>query len=66
MPEFDDPFETRVYRVALDDSPARRSLSELDRLGTRFASKLSRAFADIAVKGKDLNDVLRQLRLSLS
>ncbi len=66
MPEFDDGFETRTYRLELDDTPARRTLADLDRLGTRFASKLSGAFADIAVKGKGLNDVLRQLGLSLS
>ena len=66
MAEFEDGFETRTYRLEFDDSPARRTLADLDRLGTRFASKLSGAFADIAVKGKGLNDVLRQLGLSLS
>jgi phage-related minor tail protein len=66
MPEFDDGFETRTYRLEIDDAPARRTLTDLDRLGTRFASKLSGAFADIAVKGKGLDGVLRQLGLSLS
>jgi phage-related minor tail protein len=43
-----------------------RSLTELDRLGRRFSLTLAGAFADIAVKGKGLNDVLRSLALSLS
>jgi phage-related minor tail protein len=66
MADFDGPIETRTYRLHFDGAPAKRALNDLDRLGSRFASRMSRAFADIAVKGKGLNDVLRSLALSLS
>jgi phage-related minor tail protein len=44
----------------------REELSEASRLGSRFASDLTRAFEDAALKGRSLADVLRSLTLSLS
>jgi phage-related minor tail protein len=44
----------------------REDLSEASRLGSRFASDLTRAFSDAALKGRSLADVLRSLALALS
>ena len=44
---------------------ARWSFSEASRLGSRFASDLTRAFSDAALKGRSLADVLRSLALAL-
>jgi phage-related minor tail protein len=66
MAQFDDPFGTVTVPVNVDTTQAQQAMGELDRLGRRFSSTLSGAFADIAIKGKGLNDVLRSLGLSLS
>jgi phage-related minor tail protein len=66
MAEFDDPLETRTLRVSLDTSQSLRALDDLERLGRRFSDTLTRAFVDLAVKGKGLDEVLRSLALSLS
>jgi phage-related minor tail protein len=66
MPQFEDPFGTTPLQVNVDTTQAKSAFDDLDRLSRRFSSTLSRAFADIAVKGKGLNDVLRSLGLSLS
>jgi phage-related minor tail protein len=52
--------------IGADIAPLRSSLSDASRLSTKFASDLTRAFEDAALKGKTLADVLRQLALSLS
>ena len=44
----------------------REELSEASRLGSRFASDLTRAFEDAGLKGRSLADVLRSLALWLS
>jgi phage-related minor tail protein len=52
--------------IGADIAPLRSSLSEASRLSSRFASDLTRAFTDAALKGRSLADVLRSLALSLS
>jgi phage-related minor tail protein len=49
-----------------DIAPLRSALSEASRLSSRFATDLTRAFEDAALKGRSLADVLRQLAFSLS
>jgi phage-related minor tail protein len=49
-----------------DSSDFTKKLSEASRLGSQFASDLTRAFEDAALKGRSLADVLRSLALSLS
>lgn len=66
MPQFDNPVAGVTVPVNVDTTQAQRAFDDLDRLSRRFSSTLSRAFTDIAVKGKGLNDVLRSLALSLS
>jgi phage-related minor tail protein len=61
-----DALGTGANAVRSGTQEMERSLNELDRLGRRFSLTLAGAFADIAVKGKGLNDVLRSLALSLS
>ncbi len=52
--------------IGADIAPLRESLSEASRLSSRFASDLTRAFTDAALKGRSLAEVLRSLALSLS
>ncbi|MGH6826416.1 phage tail tape measure protein [Methyloceanibacter sp.] len=52
--------------IGADAAPLRKELTEASRLGSRFASDLTRAFEDAALKGRSLADVLRSLALSLS
>lgn len=49
-----------------DIAPLRSALGDASRLSSSFASNLTRAFTDAAVKGRDLSDVLKSLALSLS
>jgi hypothetical protein len=44
----------------------RTQLSDIDRAGRGVSSSLSRAFLDLAVKGKSFEDVLKNLALRLS
>jgi len=66
MAEFGDTFETGAQSVRASTVEMERSIADLDAVGRRFSYTLGRAFADIAVKGNGLNDVLRSLALSLS
>jgi phage-related minor tail protein len=66
MAEFDDTFATPTLSLNLDTSQAQRSMENLERLSRRFSTTLTRAFVDLAVKGKGLDDVFRSLALSLS
>jgi phage-related minor tail protein len=52
--------------VGADIASYRASLSEASRLSGKFASDLTRAFEDAALKGRSLSDVLKQLAFSLS
>jgi phage-related minor tail protein len=52
--------------INADAAPLRKELTEASRLGSRFASDLTRAFTDAALKGRSLADVLRSLALALS
>lgn len=52
--------------IGADTAPLRASLSEASRLSGKFASDLTHAFTDAAVKGRTLAEVLRSLALSLS
>ncbi len=55
------PFETSINTDHL-----RTELAELTTISERFGSKLTKAFIDATVKGKDLNSVLKSLALSMS
>jgi phage-related minor tail protein len=52
--------------VGADIAPLRGALTDASRLSGKFASDLTRAFEDAAIKGRTLSDVLKQLALSLS
>jgi phage-related minor tail protein len=52
--------------VGADIAPLRSALQEASSLIGRFASDLTRAFEDAALKGRSLSEVLRQLAFSLS
>jgi phage-related minor tail protein len=52
--------------VGADIAPLRSALSEASRLSGKFATDLTRAFTDAALKGRALQDVLKSLAFSLS
>jgi phage-related minor tail protein len=54
------------FTLGADIAPLRAALKEATSLSGRFASDLTRAFEDAALKGKSLSEVLRQLAFSLS
>lgn len=61
-----EPIDGLRVVIGADIAPLRASLSEASRLSGKFASDLTRAFTDAALKGRSLADVLRSLALSLS
>lgn len=61
-----DPIDTWTVLIDADTSALEQQLADAARLGTRFGNTLSQAFADVALKGKGLGDVLRSLVLNLS
>jgi phage-related minor tail protein len=52
--------------VGANIAPLRGALTDASRLSGKFASDLTRAFEDAAIKGRTLSDVLKQLAFSLS
>lgn len=66
MADFDDTSDGRTLSLSLDTSQAQRAMEDMERLGRRFSSTLTRAFVDLAAKGKGLDEVFRSLALSLS
>jgi phage-related minor tail protein len=61
-----EPNDGLFVVIGGDIAPLRNALSEASQLSGRFASDLTRAFEDAAIKGRSLSDVLRQLAVSLS
>lgn len=66
MDEFDASIETWTVVVDADTSALQKELSTASSLGRQFSGALSKAFEGIAIKGKNLGDVLRGLALDLS
>ena len=66
MAEPNAPIETWTVAVNADTSALSTELRRAAGLGRQFSSALIGAFAGIAVKGKDVSDVLRTLALRLS
>jgi phage-related minor tail protein len=62
----DDLTPTLTVTIDADTAPLEAQLADLTRLGNRFGNALSRSFVDLALKGKNLGDVLRSLALRLS
>lgn len=62
----DQSNSTLTVAVEADTSSIRREFTEVSRLGSQFASTLSKAFVGLAVEGRSFGDVLRSLALSLS
>ena len=58
--------ETYTIDFIANTDAFERQLSSVTRLGQGFGRSLSRAFADIAIKGKGVGDVLKSLAVRLS
>jgi phage-related minor tail protein len=61
-----DPIQPISVPVSADTTEFMRSLAEASSLGRQFSRTMVGAFESIAIKGKTLGDVLRQLALRLS
>lgn len=53
-------------RIGLETEALRAQMSDLDRMAESLGSRLATAFAGAAIQGRDLQDVLKGLALSLS
>ena len=58
--------ETWDVRITADTSDLEEKLLSASRLGRRFSSTLASAFSDVALRGKNVGDVLKSLALNLS
>ena len=63
---FEDLPEQKTIEINANTEQLRKDLAEVSAITERFGRKLSGAFLDATVKGKDLGSVLRSLALSLS
>lgn len=62
----DQPLDTWIVEVDADTRPLELQLTRLTSLGAQFGRSLTSAFESIALKGRNLGDVLRSLALRLS
>lgn len=62
----DQNAENWVINVDADTSSLRQELTRTSLVGRQFSSSLIKAFEGIAIQGRSVGDVLRQLGLSLS
>jgi phage-related minor tail protein len=62
----DESVETWTVNVTADTTSLEQQLAGAARIGRKFGSSLTSAFSDIALRGKDVGDVLKNLALSLS
>jgi phage-related minor tail protein len=66
MAEFNTPVETWTVAINADTSALQTELRRAAGLGRQFSNTLVGAFDGIAIKGKNVSDVLRTLALRLS
>ncbi len=66
MTEFNAPVETWTVAVTADTSALATEFRKAAGLGRQFSNTLVGAFESIAIKGKNVGDVLRTLALRLS
>lgn len=61
-----EPVETWTVAINADTSKLQQELANATRIGRQFGTALTNAFQGVALRGRDLGDVLRSLTLSLS
>lgn len=61
-----DQLETWSVKVTADTSDLESKLQSTTRTGRQFANTLVSAFGDIAIKGKNVGDVMKSLALNIS
>ncbi len=61
-----DPVETWTVAIDADTSKLQQELASAARFGRQFSAALTSAFQGLALRGRDLGDVLRSLTMSLS
>lgn len=66
MNEFNGPVETWTVAIDADTSALKSELRHAASLGRQFSSTLIGAFEGIAIKGRNVSDVLRGVALRLS
>jgi len=66
MTDYNAPIETWTVAVDADTSALQTQLRNAASLGRQFSSALVGAFDNIAIKGRNVGDVLRNLALRLS
>lgn len=66
MASLDAPIDSVSVEIAADTRAFRTQLADAERLARGFASTLGDAFAGVAVKGKDVGDVVESIGQRLS
>lgn len=61
-----EPVETWTVAIDADTSRLQQELADAARIGRQFGATLTNAFQGIALRGRDLSDVLRSVASSLS
>jgi len=61
-----DPVETWTVAIDADTSKLQQELASAARFGRQFSAALTSAFQGLALRGRNLGDVLRSLTMSLS
>lgn len=64
--EFNTPVETWTVAINADTSALSTELRQAASLGRQFSNTLAGAFESVAIKGRNLGDVLRNVALRLS
>lgn len=62
----EDPVETWTVAIDADTSNLQQALANATRMGRQFGTALTSAFQGVALRGRDLGDVLRSLTASIS
>lgn len=61
-----EPVETWTVAIDADTSKLQQEMANATRIGRQFGTALTSAFQGVALRGRDLGDVLRSLTVSLS
>jgi phage-related minor tail protein len=66
MADWNTPADTMTVAVQADTTQFQQQLADAARLGRQFGTSLTTAFDGVAVRGRNVSDVLRSLALNMS
>jgi len=66
MADWNTPADTMTVAVQADTTQFQQQMADATRLGRQFGTSLTTAFDGIAIRGRNVSDVMRSLALSMS